>query len=51
MENSNTRREATPYKKQESNLLSTNPKEVSLTNIKITLKNNREQQSLFLTIS
>jgi hypothetical protein len=32
MENFNTRRETTPYKKQESNL-STNPKEESHTNI------------------
>jgi hypothetical protein len=38
MENTNTRRETTPWKKQESNLLSTNPKEDSHTNIKITSK-------------
>jgi hypothetical protein len=38
MENANTRRESIPYKKQESNLLSTNPKEDSHTNIKITSK-------------
>jgi hypothetical protein len=37
-ENSNTRRETIPYKKQESNLLSTNPKEGRHTDIKITLK-------------
>jgi hypothetical protein len=35
MENT-TRRETTLYKKQESNLLSTNPKEDNHTNIKIT---------------
>ena len=38
MENTNTRRETTPWKKQESNLLSTNPKEDSHTNMKITSK-------------
>jgi len=32
MENSNTRRETTPYKKQENNLLSINPKEDCHTN-------------------
>jgi hypothetical protein len=32
MENSNTRRETTLYKKQDRNLLSTNPKEGSHTN-------------------
>jgi hypothetical protein len=36
MENANTRRETTPQKKQESNVLSTNPKEDNHTNIKIT---------------
>ena len=36
MENANTRRETTPQKEQESNLLSTNPKEDNHTNIKIT---------------
>jgi hypothetical protein len=47
MENSNTRRKTRPYKKQESNLFSTNPKEDSHTNIiplqttKITGSNNR----------
>jgi hypothetical protein len=35
MENTNTRRETTPKKKQESNLLSTNPIEDNNTNIKI----------------
>jgi len=46
MENSNTRRETTPQKKQESNLLATNPKEERDTNIipplttKITGNNN-----------
>jgi hypothetical protein len=40
-------------KEQESNLLSTNPKEDSHTNIipPLTTKNNRKQQSLFLNIS
>jgi hypothetical protein len=33
MENSNKRKETTPKKKQESNLLSTDPKEGSHTNI------------------
>ena len=37
MENANTRREITPQKKQESNI-STNPKEESHTNTKITSK-------------
>jgi hypothetical protein len=46
VENANTRRETTPKKKQESNLLSINPKEDSHTNImlpittKITWSNN-----------
>ena len=36
MENTNTRRETTPQKKQESNLLSTSPIEDNHINIKIT---------------
>jgi hypothetical protein len=40
-----------PRKKEESNLLLTNPKEDSQINRKITSKNNRKQQSLFLNIS
>jgi hypothetical protein len=36
MENTNTRRETTHFKKQEGNLLSTNTKAESHTNIKIT---------------
>jgi hypothetical protein len=36
MENTNTRRETKPEKNQESNNLSTNPKEDRYTNIKIT---------------
>jgi hypothetical protein len=53
VENANTRRETTPKKKQESNLLSINPKEDSHTNIipPINNKNIRKQQSLFLNIS
>ena len=54
MENSNTRRETTPYKKQESNLLSTNPKEDSHTNIKITSKitgSNNHYSLIFLNIN
>jgi hypothetical protein len=38
MKNACTRRETTPYKKQENNLLSISPKEDSHTNIKITSK-------------
>ena len=38
MENTNKGRETTHKKKQESNLLSTNPKEDNHTNIKITSK-------------
>jgi hypothetical protein len=38
MENSNTRRETIPFKKQESNLFPTNSKEDSYTNVKITSK-------------
>jgi len=51
-ENLNTRRETTPYKKQESNLLTTSPKEESHTNIipplttKITGNNNPYSISL-----
>jgi hypothetical protein len=37
MENANTKRETTPSKKQESDLLSTNPIEDNHTNIKVTL--------------
>jgi len=46
MGNSNTRRETTPHKKQESNPLSTNPKEESHTNIipSLTKNNNRKPQ-------
>jgi hypothetical protein len=52
MENTNTRRETTHYKKQESNLLSTNSKEDRHTNNSTSInKNNRKQKSLFLNIS
>jgi hypothetical protein len=47
MENYNTRREITPMKKQEINLLSTKPKEHNHTNLILLLtkkKNNRKQQ-------
>jgi hypothetical protein len=36
MENTNTKRNTKPYKKQEISLLSTNPKEDSHTNVKVT---------------
>jgi hypothetical protein len=51
MEKANTRMETIPLKKQERNLLSANPKEDSHTKMKITLKNNKKQQSLILLIS
>jgi hypothetical protein len=49
MENTNTRRGTTPYKNKESNL-STNPKEGTHKH-KNNIKNNRQQQPLFLNIS
>jgi phage antirepressor YoqD-like protein len=53
MKNSNTRRETIPYKEQENNLLSINPKEDRHTNIILPLitKVTGKQQLLFLNIS
>ena len=49
MKNSDTRRETTPKKKQEINLITTNPKEERNTSISPPLtKNNRKQPSLVL---